>query len=858
MSIMKPVAQTLARMSPRKPQDVRVIASLAALITVALLLLAAAVYLGSIRQDALQLDSEQRVVALNLRSLRRAIVTNVRDYAWWNDAVRHLALELDEAWADTNVGPHVYRTFDYDVALVVGSDGRPRIGWLSDRRATEAVPAALGPALPDLLAAARQQSGPEPEAVAAVLAGPGDLFMAAASPIVPQPGATLALPEGPPALLVFAKRLDQAFLGTLREDLGLRAPRFAPAGAGDRRLARVALDGPSGEVVRQIAWEPRRAGHGQLAWLIPALLGSLAVFSLFTRLVLTSIRRSTAMIRASEARFRDIAEAASDWIWETDHGLRLTYVSEHFRRATGLSPEHVLGKPLHDVLQLPDQAERDKQHARLGTVQPFRDVPCVLHPSNEDARTLRVAGKPVRSSSGVLLGYRGTATDITVETAVRREVRLLERKALEDLAAAKAELERLNAELEHRVEARTHEREMALAQLFQAQKMEAVGKLTGGVAHDFNNLLMVVLTNLDLLGKRLPDEPAVTRLIAGAIQAAERGATLTQRLLAFARRQDLQPRPVDLPALVRGLEDLLQRSVGPLVRIEIQAPERLPPAKVDPHQLELALLNLAVNARDAMPLGGTLTVTLTQDQVGADPPVELAPGPYLRLDVTDTGVGMDAATLRRAVEPFFSTKDPDKGTGLGLSMVHGLAAQSGGTLQLGSQPGAGTTASLWLPLAETTPSAAEEQMPTAAERPSRHATILVVDDDILVRLGTACLLEELGHTVVEAGDGPAALEILRERGDIDLLVTDYAMPGMNGVALVLAARERRPGLPALLVTGYAELLASSPIALPRLIKPYREAELAACVAQLLPWLVAAEANVVPLARRRAGPRSAAG
>ena len=226
--------------------------------------------------------------------------------------------------------------------------------------------------------------------------------------------------------------------------------------------------------------------------------------------------------------------------------------------------------------------------------------------------------------------------------------------------------------------------------------------------------------------------------------------------------------------------------------------------------------------------------------------------------MTDTGVGMDAATLRRAVEPFFSTKDPDKGTGLGLSMVHGLAAQSGGALQLGSQPGAGTTASLWLPLAETTPSAAEEQMPTAAERPSRHATILVVDDDMLVRLGTACLLEELGHTVVEAADGPAALEILRERGDIDLLVTDYAMPGMNGVALVLAARERRPGLPALLVTGYAELLASSPIALPRLIKPYREAELAACVAQLLPWLVAAEANVVPLARRWATQGGGAG
>ena len=230
-------------------------------------------------------------------------------------------LELDEAWADTNVGPYVYRTFDYDVALVVDGDDRPRIGWLGDRRATEAVPAALGPALPDLLAAARRQSGPEPMAAAAMLAGPKDLFMAAASPIVPQPGSTLAVPEGPPAMLVFAKRLDQAFLNTLRDDLGLRAPKFAPADATEPKLARVALEGPSGDIVRQIAWAPRRAGQGQLIWLIPALLGSLGVFSLFTRFVLSSIRRSTAMIRESEARFRDIAEATSDWIWEADHGL---------------------------------------------------------------------------------------------------------------------------------------------------------------------------------------------------------------------------------------------------------------------------------------------------------------------------------------------------------------------------------------------------------------------------------------------------------------------------------------------------------------------------------------------------------
>ena len=549
---MKTVAQTLARLNPRKSQDVRVIASLAALIAVALLILATAVYLGSIRQDALQLESEQQVVALNLRSLKRAIAANARDYAWWDDAVRYLALELDETWADANVGPHVYRTFDYDVALVVESDGRPA----SPGRATAARPRPF-----------RRRSGRRCRTCSPRRASRAarsrtrrrrcwrtdDLFIAAASPIVPQPGATLAVPEGLPALLVFAKRLDQAFLGTLREDLGLRAPRFAPASTVERRLARVALEGPSGEVVRQIAWEPRRAGHGQLVWLIPALLGSLAVFSLFTRFVLTSIRRSTAMIRASEARFRDIAEAASDWIWEADHGLRLTYVSEHFRRATGLSPS--TSSASRSTTCCSCRTKPSGTSSMPGSGRCSRSATCPACCTRATRMPGRSGWRASRwSSSGVLLGYRGTATDITVETAVRREVRLLERKALEDFAAAKAELERLNAELERRVEARTHEREAALAQLFQAQKMEAVGKLTGGVAHDFNNLLMAVLTNLDLLGKRLPDEPAVTRLIAGAIQAAERGATLTQRLLAFARRQDLQPRPVDLPALVRGLE----------------------------------------------------------------------------------------------------------------------------------------------------------------------------------------------------------------------------------------------------------------------------------------------------------------
>jgi CheY-like chemotaxis protein len=391
---------------------------------------------------------------------------------------------------------------------------------------------------------------------------------------------------------------------------------------------------------------------------------------------------------------------------------------------------------------------------------------------------------------------------------------------------------------------------MALAQLFQAQKMEAVGQLTGGVAHDFNNLLMAVLTNLELVKDDLADRPRVLHLVEGAMQAAERGATLTQRLLAFACRQDLQPRAVDLSLLVRGLMGLLQRSAGPLVRLQIVAPEGLPPDRVDPHQLELALLNLTVNARGAMPAEGTLTVAVARDRVGPAHQSGLAPGVYLRIDVIDDGSGMDAVTLQRAIEPFFSTKGSGKGTGLGLSMVHGLAVQSGGALHLRSQPGVGTTASLWLPLAEAEQAAALDSPVEALETPVRRATILVVDDDPLVCAGTAKVVERLGHAALEADSGEEALAILQQRADIDLMLTDYAMPEMTGLALMAAARELRPGLPVILATGYAELPQGTPPDLPRLGKPYRQAKLAATLRELLPWTTAADAKVVVLPRSK--------
>src|ERR1700692_3847249 len=265
-----------------------------------------------------------------------------------------------------------------------------------------------------------------------------------------------------------------------------------------------------------------------------------------------------------------------------------------------------------------------------------------------------------------------------------------------------SELQRFNDQLELRIKERTRERETALAQLFEAQKMDTIGQLTGGVAHDFNNLLMAVLGSLSLLEKRLPDDPRSHRLLQNAVQGAQRGAALTQRLLAFSRRQELKPEAVDVQQLVSGMKELLQRAVGHDVELRTQFQGTLPPALVDANQMELALLNVALNARDAMPNGGTLTISAAQHTQTVDgPDASLQPGDYLRIRITDTGVGMDEMTLAKATEPFFTTKGPGKGTGLGLSMVHGLAAQSGGLLRIDSQPNAGTTIELWLPMAKS-------------------------------------------------------------------------------------------------------------------------------------------------------------
>ena len=529
--------------------------------------------------------------------------------------------------------------------------------------------------------------------------------------------------------------------------------------------------------------------------------------------VTLAVTRERVLRERQNARYHAIVNSAPDAIITVDDSCNIQFVNGAVDYVLGYSHSELLGQKLDLLL--------DQDNPLLPVLKKTSAV-------QKTEATISVIGRYKNGKSGyfdVSLGrWRAEQRDFV--TTIWRDV--TERVAADAaLREARDALQKSHDELETRVEERTSEREIALRQLHESQKTESIGQLTGGVAHDFNNLLAVILGSLAQLKKALPDDPRLSRLLDRAIQGAERGATLTARLLAFARRQELKVEFVALQKLIPEMLDFLRHSVGPNIVLHAEISPDVCAVEVDANQLELALINLAVNARDAMPKGGSLRISCHNEDNGGK--IDLPPDPFVCVTVADTGDGMSEATLARAQEPFFTTKGIGKGTGLGLSMVQGFTAQSGGAMRIKSAPGKGTEVTLWLPRAKESLKGPATKAEVSQPKEARTLRVLLVDDDILVSMGAADMLLELGHSVTEAQSGTHALKLLEADLPFDIVVTDYAMPGMNGFELAQRIKRRNPGLPIILATGYAELPADRSIEFGHLSKPYTANDLAAAL-----------------------------
>jgi PAS domain S-box-containing protein len=522
--------------------------------------------------------------------------------------------------------------------------------------------------------------------------------------------------------------------------------------------------------------------------------GNLTGFAKVTR-DLTERKAAEERARKAEQQFRLLVEGVTDYaIYLMDLEGRVSSWNAGAQAIKGYLPEEIIGSHYSRFFQDEDIASGKPQKALEIAARDGRFESEGWRVRKDGTRFWANAIiDAIRDENGELIGFAKITRDISDKREAQRAL------------------------------------ELAREELFQAQKMEAIGQLTGGVAHDFNNLLMAIQGSLELLKKRIAPSSDSAALLDNAYQAIQRGASLTQRMLAFSRKQELRFEAVDLLQLVHSMTDMLQRSIGPTIVVETHFPLNLPQVWTDPNQLASAILNLAINARDAMPEGGTLSLGARLERYAYIRHADLKHEEFVCLYVRDTGQGMDQETLQQAMTPFFTTKGIGKGTGLGLPMVQGLMAQSHGKLTLTSEIGQGTTAELWLPVAVADREPDTQEVSQSAPTSTRSLTVLAVDDDPLVLMNTVMMLEDMGHMVVEANSGTQALGILDQQ-DVDMVITDQAMPRMTGIQLAAQIEERWPDVPIIIATGYAELPKdANMLHLVRLTKPFTESQLAVAV-----------------------------
>lgn len=503
---------------------------------------------------------------------------------------------------------------------------------------------------------------------------------------------------------------------------------------------------------------------------------------------LTALRRERKLaLQQNEEQFKLLVQSVTDYaIYMLDQNGVVTNWNAGARRIKGYEPHQIIGKHF-SVFYSPEDREAGIPSQELETAarEGLWEKEGWRYRQDGSRFWANVVVHRIVDDHGKLIGF----ANVTRDMSERRQAQIALERARDAMA--------------------------------QSQKMDAIGQLTGGVAHDFNNLLMAVLGSLELLGKRLPEEPKLKLLLNNAFEGARRGVALTQRMLSFGRRRDLTLSAVNVQELVAGMSELLDRSLGPLVTVQSEIAIDLPSIKADPNQLETVILNLALNARDAMPQGGTIQIRARIEKCEQIMGSSALTDDCLVLSVIDSGEGMDETTLRRATEPFFTTKGVGKGTGLGLSMAHGMAEQLGGRIQLNSKLGHGTTVELWLPVADRV--ALADPDPTVletGERNIRELVIVAVDDDNLVLTNISAVLEDAGHTVLAASSGAQALELIRKTARVDLVITDQAMPQMTGIQLAAAINVEWPKIPILLVSGYGEIPSGDQLRIPKLAKPY--------------------------------------